>query len=83
MADKSKIEWTDASWNVINGCSVDSPGCKNCYAMRMAGTRLRHHPSRTGLTTKGKNGPVWNGEVRFYLLDGKEHNGFPERPNHD
>lgn len=66
MADKTKIEWTDATWNVINGCSVISPGCTNCYAMRVAGTRLRHHPSRKGLTEDSKAGPVWNGQVRLH-----------------
>lgn len=35
MAD-SKIEWTDSSWNPITGCTKISPGCKNCYAERMA-----------------------------------------------
>ena len=65
MADKTKIEWTDATWNPITGCSVVSPGCTNCYAMRLAGTRLKHHPTRKDLTTMSKAGPVWNGEVRF------------------
>lgn len=65
MADNSKIEWTDATWNVITGCSVISPGCTNCYAMKLAGTRLATHPSRAGLTMPGKSGPVWTGEVRF------------------
>lgn len=65
MADNTHIEWTDATWNPITGCSVVSPGCTNCYAMRLAGTRLRHHPSRQGLTTDSKVGPVWNGQVRF------------------
>lgn len=65
MADKSKIEWTDATWNPITGCSVVSPGCTNCYAMRLAGTRLRNHPTRKGLTIDSKAGPVWNGEVRL------------------
>jgi protein gp37 len=65
MADGTKIEWTDATWNVITGCSVLSPGCKHCYAMKLAGTRLRNHPSRAGLTVETKTGPVWNGEVRF------------------
>jgi protein gp37 len=36
MGDKSGIEWTDATWNPIVGCSVVSPGCTNCYAMKMA-----------------------------------------------
>lgn len=65
MADHTKIEWTEATWNPITGCSVHSAGCTNCYAMKLAGTRLRHHPSREGLTNDTKAGPVWNGEVRF------------------
>lgn len=65
MASHSSIEWTDATWQPITGCSVVSPGCTNCYAMRLAGTRLQHHPSRANLTTMTKAGPVWNGAVRF------------------
>lgn len=65
MADGTHIEWTQATWNPITGCSVISPGCKHCYAMKLAGTRLQHHPSRAGLTTMTKVGPVWTGEVRF------------------
>lgn len=65
MADGTKIEWADATVNAINGCSVVSPGCTNCYAMRLAGTRLRNHPSRAGLTVPSKAGPVWNGTVRL------------------
>jgi protein gp37 len=40
MATNSPIEWTDATWNPVTGCSKISPGCKNCYAERMA-NRLR------------------------------------------
>ncbi len=65
MADRTKIEWTDATWNPITGCSVVSAGCTNCYAMQLAGTRLKHTPSRKGLTSPSKAGPVWNGQVRF------------------
>ncbi|MGF3022710.1 DUF5131 family protein [Methylobacterium aquaticum] len=72
MAENTKIEWTrgedgtaGATWNVVTGCSVATPGCTNCYAMRLAGTRLQHHPSRAGLTRETKAGPVWTGEVRF------------------
>ena len=36
MALKSSIEWTEATWNPVTGCSKISPGCKNCYAERMA-----------------------------------------------
>jgi protein gp37 len=65
VADGTKIEWTDATWNVLTGCSIESPGCTNCYAMKLAGTRLRNHPSRAGLTKDSAAGPVWTGEVRF------------------
>lgn len=62
MADKTAIEWTDATWNPITGCSVVSSGCTNCYAQDLAATRLRNHPSRKGLTNEhGK----WNGQVRL------------------
>jgi protein gp37 len=33
---KSKIEWTESTWNPVTGCSKISPGCRNCYAERMA-----------------------------------------------
>lgn len=65
MADNTAIEWTDATWNPVTGCAVVSPGCTNCYAMRLAGTRLAHHPSRAGLTRDSKAGPVWTGETRL------------------
>lgn len=66
MSDGTEISWTDATVNAVNGCSVLTPGCTNCYAMRLAGTRLKHHPSRKGLTVDTKAGPVWNGEVRLH-----------------
>lgn len=65
MADTTKIEWTDATWNPITGCTVHSAGCTNCYAMQLAGTRLRDHPSRKGLTREVNGNHVWTGEVRF------------------
>jgi protein gp37 len=36
MGERSGIEWTDATWNPITGCTKISPGCKHCYAERMA-----------------------------------------------
>ena len=36
MSLLSKIEWTDATWNPVRGCTKVSPGCKHCYAERMA-----------------------------------------------
>lgn len=36
MAEKSKIEWTESTWNPVTGCTQISEGCQNCYAKRMA-----------------------------------------------
>lgn len=36
MAQSSSIEWTEATWNPVTGCTKVSPGCKHCYAERMA-----------------------------------------------
>ena len=36
MAQNSGIEWTETTWNPVTGCTKISPGCKNCYAERMA-----------------------------------------------
>jgi len=69
---KSAIEWTDETWNPVVGCSIVSPGCTNCYAMKLAGRRLKNTPKYKGLTQGSKSGPVWNGQVRLWekaLLD--------------
>ena len=36
MSDHSAIEWTDATWNPVRGCTKISPGCKHCYAETLA-----------------------------------------------
>src|ERR1041385_1035854 len=36
MSDRTKIEWTDATWNPVRGCTKISPGCKHCYAATFA-----------------------------------------------
>lgn len=36
MANNSSIEWTESTWNPVTGCTKISPGCKHCYAERMA-----------------------------------------------
>ncbi len=46
MGTATKIEWTDATWNPVTGCSKISPGCKHCYAERLA-LRLRAMGNRT------------------------------------
>jgi protein gp37 len=44
MADGSAIEWTDATWNPVTGCTKITAGCDNCYAARFA-ERWRGVPS--------------------------------------
>lgn len=41
MSAGTGIEWTDATWNPIVGCSVVSPGCNNCYAIHNAMPEVR------------------------------------------
>ena len=65
MADTS-IEWTDATWNPVAGCTVLSPGCTNCYAMRMA-ARLEAMGVQkyNGLTRKSGRRAVWTGKIKL------------------
>ncbi len=65
MAETS-IEWTDATWNPVAGCTVLSPGCTNCYAMRMA-ARLEAMGMRkyAGLTRKSGGRAKWTGKLRL------------------
>ncbi len=65
MATNSSIEWTESTWNPVVGCSVLSPGCTNCYAMRMA-RRLEAMGQRkyAGTTRMSGGRPKWNGVVR-------------------
>src|SRR5713226_100052 len=54
MAAKSSIEWTDASWNPVTGCTQVSPGCDHCYALTFA-ERFRgvpNHPYKQGFDLK-------------------------------
>ena len=66
MAGLSDIEWTDATWNPVSGCLMISPGCTNCYAMRMA-ARLQAmaHPAYEGVTRKSGGRPVWTGRLQL------------------
>jgi protein gp37 len=50
MAGSTAIEWTDATWNPITGCSKLSPGCDNCYAERFSErfTGVPNHPFENG-----------------------------------
>jgi protein gp37 len=62
---ETSIEWTELTWNPIVGCSIATPGCSNCYAMRMAarieamGT-ARHYD---GTTKRVKGRAVWTGKL--------------------
>lgn len=64
MAGTSDIEWTEATWNPIAGCTIVSPGCTNCYAMRMA-ARLQSMgmAKYAGTTRKSGKRHVWTGKV--------------------
>jgi len=50
MSEKSKIEWTDATWNPVRGCTKISPGCKHCYAEAFAERfrGVKGHPYERG-----------------------------------
>jgi protein gp37 len=54
MAQKSEIEWTDATWNPITGCTKVGPGCDNCYAERFAERwrGIAGHPYEQGFDLK-------------------------------
>ena len=62
----SDIEWTEATWNPIAGCTIMSPGCTNCYAMRMA-ARLQAMgmPKYVGTTRKSGKRHVWTGRTNI------------------
>jgi protein gp37 len=62
----SDIEWTEASWNPIAGCKIISPGCTNCYAMRMAARLQAMGMAKyAGTTRKSGKRHVWTGRVNF------------------
>lgn len=65
MADTS-IEWTDATWNPVAGCTILTAGCTNCYAMRMA-ARLEAMgvDKYQGLTRKSGGRAKWTGKIRL------------------
>lgn len=61
---ETNIEWTDATWNPVAGCSVLTAGCTNCYAMRMA-ARLEAMgvEKYDGLTRKSGGRAKWTGKI--------------------
>src|SRR5262245_27079231 len=88
MGDNSAIEWTDATWNPVTGCTKLSPGCKNCYAERLAlrlqamgnrryrdGFRVTLHPDQVSLPLR------WRGPRRIFVnsMSDLYHEDVPER----
>jgi protein gp37 len=64
VAQTSKIEWTDVTWNPVAGCTIESAGCSNCYAMRMAARLAAIGSAKyTGLTRKSGGRAVWTGKI--------------------
>lgn len=70
MSGKSKIEWCEATWNPVLGCSKVSPGCRGCYAINQV-HRMAHNPNaklaaaNAGLTVIEGGHPNWTGVVRL------------------
>lgn len=62
---ETQIEWTDATWNPVAGCSIVSAGCTHCYAMEMA-RRLEAMgvAKYADLTRRSGGRTIWNGDVR-------------------
>lgn len=64
MGDKSGIEWTDATWNPVVGCSKVSPGCDNCYAITQA-ERIQRMGGKGAIAYEGTTADGdWSGLVR-------------------
>jgi protein gp37 len=62
VADNSKIQWTDATWTVVTGCTKDSAGCAHCYAAR-EWSRLSANPAVPKYYGRSF------GDVRFHVSD--------------
>jgi protein gp37 len=62
---ETQIEWTDATWNPVAGCTIVSAGCTNCYAMEMARRLQAMDVAKySGLTRRSGKRTIWNGVVR-------------------
>lgn len=62
---ETQIEWTDATWNPVAGCSIVSAGCTHCYAMEMARRLEAMEVAKyAGLTRRSGGRTIWNGVVR-------------------
>lgn len=87
MSDKSQIEWTDATWNPVRGCTKISPGCKHCYAERFSERfrGVRGHPFEQGfdlrLVPKALDLPLrWNSPRLVFVNSMSDlfHEGIPD-----
>ena len=64
--NKSKIEWTDTTWNPLAGCSIVSEGCKNCYAMQMSQRLEKMGVEKyQGVTRISGKRAVWTGKINL------------------
>lgn len=92
MGDKTGISWTDSTWNPIVGCSIVSPGCTNCYAMKQAARLQKMNPTGgsnsnyvnhyDGTTQPSKAGSVWTGKIALApprILNAPMHWRKPQR----
>ncbi len=61
MGDHTTIEWSDATWNPLRGCSKVSPGCSHCYAERVSARFSGPGAPYDGVIEDGH----WNGEIRL------------------
>ena len=87
MSLGSGIEWTDATWNPVRGCTKISPGCKNCYAETFAERfrGVRGHPYEQGFDLRLVPGKLreplrWNSPRRVFVNSMSDlfHEGVPD-----
>jgi protein gp37 len=87
MAEKSKIEWTDSTWNPVRGCTKVSPGCKHCYAETFAKRfrGVKGHPFEQGfelrLVPEKLNEPLkWRNPKKIFVNSMSDlfHVGVPD-----
>jgi len=65
VSGATSIEWTDATWNPVRGCSRVSEGCRNCYAERQAARFRGDGDPFHGFAYSDKAGPHWTGRVEL------------------
>lgn len=87
MSERSKIEWTDATWNPARGCTKVSPGCTHCYAETLAERfrGVKDHPFEHGfdlrLVPEKLGDPIrWNAPRRIFVNSMSDlfHEGVPD-----